>query len=87
VSAFSGGSAYAMASQIAEGYILLSPATLRKFQLHETRLLEIELDKLAREIRAENPPADDIPGIQKKGRKLVRINQAGMVIRSYNERR
>jgi hypothetical protein len=87
MSSFMGGSAYAMAHQLAEGFILLTAASLRKFNPGELRLLETELDKLAREIRAENPAGDDTQAIQKKNRKLSRINQAGLIIRGHFERK
>ena len=49
--------------------------------------LEAEVDKLAREIRAENPPLDDQQALQKRNRKLGRINQAMLLIRGYFEQR
>ena len=76
-----------MANQISEGFILLSVASLRKFQTHEIRSLETELDKLVREVRAENPPLDDLQAIQKKNRRLGRINQANLIIRNYFEQK
>jgi hypothetical protein len=80
---FIGGSAYGMANQIAEGYVLMTSATLRKFQLAEVKALEMELEKLSREVRAENPPLDDTQALQKRNRKLGRLNQAGLLIRGY----
>ena len=46
---FMGGSAPAMASQIAEGYILLSPNTLRGYLPGELASLRVELEKLQRD--------------------------------------
>lgn len=87
MSSFSGGSAYAMANQIAEGYVLMSAVTLRKYQMHEVKALEMELDKLAREVRAENPPLDDTQAVQKRNRKIGRLNQAALILRGYYEQR
>ena len=56
---FMGGSAPAMASQIAEGYILLSPNTLRGYLPGELASLRVELEKLQRDARAVVPPQDD----------------------------
>ena len=87
MAAFIGGSAYGMASQIAEGYVLMSVATIKKFQLHEIKLLEVEIDKLQREVRAENPQLDDTQAVQKRNRKLGRLNQAMLIIKNYYEQR
>ncbi len=77
---FIGGSAYAMSRDIAEGMILINANVLKKFATEELRLLSFELDKVQKEIRAEQPAADDTQAIQKRGRKLSRITQALMMI-------
>ena len=87
MASFIGGSAYGMANQIAEGYVLMTAITLKKFQPHEVKLLEAEIDKLAREIRAENPQIDDQQAVQKRNRRLGRINQAMLLVRNYFEQR
>ena len=84
---FLGGSAYGMANQIAEGYVLVTSATLKKFQPHEVKSLEAELDKIAREVRSENPPLDDTQALQKRNRKIGRLNQAMLLVRGYFEQR
>ena len=87
MSAFLGGSAYAMANQIGEGYVLMSAATLKRFAPQDVKQLEFEIDKLQREVRAESPPADDNPAMQKRNRKLGRLNQAMLIIRGYYEQK
>jgi len=77
-----GGSAPAMASQIGEGYILVSSATLRGFVPAELNLLRAELDKLLREARAVVPPADDAQANQARNRKIARLSSAMQVVSS-----
>jgi hypothetical protein len=79
---FIGGSAPAMAKEIAEGYILISPPSLRKFKTPELKSLEQELDKAARDLRSELPAIDDTAAVQKRNRKLARVNQALLIIRN-----
>jgi hypothetical protein len=77
---FMGGSAPAMASQVAEGFILLSANTLKGFQPGELSLLRAELDKLLRDARATVPPQDDAQANQVRNRKIARISGAVQVV-------
>jgi hypothetical protein len=77
---FMGGSAPAMASQVAEGFILLSKNTLKGFQPAELSLLRTEMDKLLRDARAVVPPQDDAQANQVRNRKIARISGALQVV-------
>ena len=77
---FMGGSAPAMANQIAEGYILLSANTLRAFLPGELALLRTELEKLQRDARAVVPPQDDALAQQARNRKIARLSSALQVV-------
>jgi hypothetical protein len=77
---FLGGSAPAMASQIAEGYILLSSNTLRGFLPGELNNLRLELDRLLRETRALTPPSDDALAQQSRNRRIGRLSSAIQVV-------
>jgi hypothetical protein len=77
---FLGGSAPAMASQIAEGYILLSANTLRGFVPADLNSLRQELDKLLREARAVTPPQDDALAQQARNRKIGRLSSAVQIV-------
>jgi hypothetical protein len=77
---FMGGSAPAMANQIAEGYILLSTNTLRGFATGELASLRMELEKLQRDARAVVPPQDDALAQQVRNRKIARISSALQVV-------
>jgi hypothetical protein len=80
---FLGGSAYAMSREISEGYILISPNSLKKYSNLEIRELQRELEKIQREARAEQPPLDDLNAIKKKNRKIQRISSALLTIRNF----
>ncbi len=77
---FMGGSAPAMASQIAEGFILLSSNSLKGFLAGDLASLRLELERLQREVRAETPPQDDAPANQARNRKIARLTSAIQVI-------
>jgi len=77
---FMGGSAPAMANQVAEGYILLSANSLKGFGPGDLMNLRQELEKLLREARAVVPPQDDAQANQARNRKINRISSAVQVI-------
>jgi hypothetical protein len=77
---FMGGSAPAMASQIAEGFILVSGQTVKGFNPAELQLLRQEIEKLQRDARAEVPPQDDAQANQVRNRKIGRLSSALQVV-------
>jgi hypothetical protein len=76
MSAFLGGSAYAMVRDIAEGYVITTELTFKKFQAADFQTFGFELDKLLREIRGNVPPTGDVDATQKRHRRLQRLQQA-----------
>lgn len=83
---FMGGSAWAMAQQIGEGFILVSERTYKRLERVELEKLAFEMDKLLREVRAESHAIDDISAIQQKQRKVTRLTGAISQLRSYQTR-
>jgi hypothetical protein len=77
---FLGGSAYAMSRDIAEGYVLLNANLLKKFSNAELAQLRQELQKVQKEVRADQPPQNDVQAIQKRGRKISRISSALLIL-------
>jgi hypothetical protein len=77
---FMGGSAPAMASQIAEGYILVSAATIKGYTPGDLGLLRLELEKLQRDVRAIVPAQDDAMANQARNRKIGRISSSLQVV-------
>ena len=84
---FQGGSAYGMASQISEGYILVNERTFHRLQRGELDKLTFELEKRLREIRGEQPDLADTKAVQQRQRKMMRINSATMMLRAYRMKR
>lgn len=81
-----GGSAYAMATGIADGYHAVSERTFRTMSRGELDQMAQEIDKHLRECRAEQPSLEDIAAIQHKNRKIQRLNTALMVLRAYRQK-
>ena len=77
---FMGGSAPAMATQVADGFILLSLNSLKGFGPGDLMSLKAELEKLLRETRAEVPPQDDALANQARNRRITRVSSALQVI-------
>jgi len=84
---FMGGSAYAMARDITEGFILVTERTFKTMQRSEVDQLAFEMDRYLREIRGEQPSLDDMAAIQQRNRRISRINQALMMVRAYQQKR
>lgn len=81
--AFPGGSAYAMVRDISEGYLLVTERTFKMFTRPDLEQLGFEFDRLLRELRAEQPDLDNHAELQKKQRKLQRVNTALVVLRAF----
>lgn len=84
---FLGGSAYSMARDVSEGYILLNPPIMRKLTKAELQMLRFELDKVIRETRSNQPPQDDAMAQQQRNRKILRIQQAMLMIENMLQQR
>lgn len=85
--AFPGGSAYAMARDIAEGYQSVTERTFQRMNRAELDKLVFELDKQLRSIRGTQPDHGDTQEIQKRNRRIQRLNTAKMILRSYRQKR
>ncbi len=86
MSAFLGGSAYTMVRDVAEGYIIATELTFKKFQQAEFQQFGFEADKLLREIRGTVVPAGDIDATQKRHRKMQRLQQAMTIANNVRTR-
>lgn len=81
--AFPGGSAYAMARDVAEGYLLVTERNFKTMSRSDLDQLVFEVDRYLRELRGEQPPLDDTPALQQRQRRMQRLNSALIVIRSF----
>lgn len=77
---FMGGSAFAMARDIGEGYILLNASTLRRMSPEELKQLRFEVERLLTTIRGEPPAPDQMAVLQARNRKISRLNSAASMI-------
>jgi hypothetical protein len=71
-----GGSAPAMAAQVADGYTLISAVHLKRLLDNEIDLLQIELERIMRDIRSDAMALEDIPAINARNRKIARLSSA-----------
>ncbi len=84
---FLGGSAWAMAKDISEGFILVTERTFIRLEAGELDKLAFEIDRILREVRGEQPPAEDLTAVQNRNRRLARLTGALGMLRNYQQRR
>jgi hypothetical protein len=87
MASFPGGSAWALARDIAAGHFLVTERTFQAFNRGQLDKLTFELDRCLREVRAEQPPLEDTRAVQDRNRRIQRLNTAAMILRSYRLRR
>lgn len=87
MASFPGGSAWAMAKDVAEGFILVTERTFMRFERAQLDQLAFELDRAMREVRGEAVPLEDLAAIQIKNRKLTRLTSALSVLKGVIQRR
>ena len=83
MSSFLGGSAYAMAHGIADGFHLVTERTFKGMTSPDIVLLAQEMDNRLRDVRGEQPQIDDLPAVKARNRKIQRLNTALMILRNY----
>lgn len=76
MSPYMGGSAPAMANQIADGYTLVTAVQLKRLADPELVQLQFELERTLRDLRSEPVNLEDLPGVQARNRKMTRITGA-----------
>jgi hypothetical protein len=84
--AFLGGSAYAMVRDVADGYVIPTELTFKKFQPADFQQFGLEADKLLREIRGSVPPTGDVDATQKRQRRMQRLQQAMTIAQNVRSR-
>jgi len=87
MAAFPSGSAWAMARDISEGYIMVTELTYRRLTSPELDKLSFELGRLLRDLRAEQPDLADTLAVQKRNRRIQRINGAVVMLRAFRLKR
>jgi hypothetical protein len=84
--AFPGGSAYAMARDVAEGYLLVTERTFKTMTRGDLEQISFEFDRHLRELRGDQPSLDDQAAIQMRQRRMQRLNSALLMVRSYRQK-
>jgi len=77
------GSPKKMAQDIAEGFLSLSPPMLRAYTPADLKTVIANLGIVARELRQQQIPQDDVMAAKAKNMRLSRLSQAETVIRAY----
>ncbi len=77
----------AVAKEIAEGYIFVSPIFLKKFNQEILKKLLAAIDKTMHIIRNDKFPTGDIDGIKRRNVRLSRLNNASTVIKYFAKER
>ena len=75
-----------MCRDVAEGYYAVTARTFVGMTRPQLDQLAQELDKRLRDIRGTQIPVDDLPKIQKRNRKIGRLNSALMILRTFKQR-
>jgi hypothetical protein len=76
MASFIGGSAFGMATQIAEGYLLLNNTHLKKLNKGELAALQFEIGRVLTDARGSQPPLSDAQAQQQRNRKISRLTGA-----------
>lgn len=77
------GSPKKLAQDIAEGYMSLSPPMLRPYTAADLKTILTNLSIVARDLRQEQIPAEQVMAVKARNMKLSRVSQAETVIRAY----
>lgn len=75
-----GKSIQAVAKDIAEGYLVLNPLILKKFDLDSYKALHFQLRKTQNEARGQHCPPHDMRGLRRRNITLQRLHQALIVL-------
>lgn len=86
MSKFIGGSAYAMARDIGEGYVNVTERTFKSLTAGDMRKLSHEIERYLRELRGSCSALDELPVVQARNRKIARLNTANMIARIYRQK-
>jgi hypothetical protein len=76
-----------MIRDIADGFIIASELTFKRFTPGDFATFAQEADKLLRELRGNPVPLTDVDASQKRQRRMQRVQNAMMLARSVQTRR
>jgi hypothetical protein len=87
VSVFTGGSAFSMVRDIADGFIIPTELTFKQFGVGDFVVFSQEADKFLREVRGNQAAANDVEAAKKRQRRMQRLQQALFLARGVQSRR
>jgi hypothetical protein len=72
-----------IALDIADGFVSLSPISLKRYTPADLKVILGNIGIVQREIRALQVTQDDVMQLKAKNTRLTRLNQAEVVLRSF----
>ncbi len=84
---FAGGSAWAMAREVADGYVLVTDRSLRQMTHGQVDQLVFELERRLRDLRGEPRDLEDVRSVQGRNRRMQRITRSISVMRAVRAQR
>ena len=81
------GSPKKLCQDIADGYLILTVPMLKLYTPADLKTIVSNIAVVARELRQEAIPLDDVMAIKTRNMKLSRLNQAQVVILAYCKKR
>lgn len=80
-----GGSAWALAKDIAEGHVMVTERLAKRLG-GDLERVQFEVDRRLRTIRGTQPALDDIEALRTRNRKIQRLSSCLMILRAYRMR-
>ncbi len=84
---FRGVSAKKVAKDIADGFLNLTVANLRKYSPQELKTMLVNISMVQREVRQEQPAEDDYAAIKKKNWRLQNLSRTHVIIQNFIKHR
>jgi len=86
MSKFIGGSAYAMARDIGEGFVNVTERTFKSMTEADMNQLVFEIDRSLRSLRGSQSATDELDVVKARNRKIQRLNTAVTISRTYRQK-
>jgi hypothetical protein len=77
------GSPKKLAQDISEGFFAVTPPMLKKYTPADLKIILGNLAVVARELRQQQIPLEEVQALKMRNTKISRTNQAEMIIRAY----
>ncbi|MDH3744152.1 MAG: hypothetical protein OES47_03510 [Acidobacteriota bacterium] len=87
MSVFAGGSAWAMARDISKGFVIVSDRTFRRMQGSQMDQLALEMNRLLRDVRGQQPDLADTTALRDRNICIRRLTAALSILRGMRSKR